>query len=131
MAGTSAVTGGAASISLNFGSACRRGAADSPVQQQETEMKATADAQRARRGRIMGQAMVGKYRCGGGGAILLSGGCDEVPEPRKQKSENLYLEGFTYTCLGAGVSFAQQETEMREPAAMAARTATLTNFIMG
>lgn len=66
MAGTSPVTGGAASISLNFGSARRRGAADSPVQQQETEMRATADAQRARRGRIMGQTMVGKLQMGEG-----------------------------------------------------------------
>jgi hypothetical protein len=50
---TSGGAGVTVSISLNFVSGRSRGAPDSPVQQQETEMSATADAQRAERIRIM------------------------------------------------------------------------------
>ena len=42
-----------------------------------------------------------------------------------------YLVGATYAGFdGAGAAFGQQETAQTEPAARAARTATLTNFIV-
>lgn len=62
---TSGGAGVTVSISLNFVSGRSRGAADSPVQQQETDMSAITDAQKAEKIRIMESKSKGLlFACG-------------------------------------------------------------------
>jgi hypothetical protein len=103
---TSGGAGVTVSISLNFVSGRSRGASDSPVQQQETEISAIADAQKAEKIRIMESKSKGLlYACGGLSAppwwrLLLPG--STAATKSNQKLAITWWEPRTRASMGLG-----------------------------